>query len=330
MTHPTGAAWGVDGCKAGWFYFRLPPPPGDITCGLVTKLRALFDCKVRTSKDSAPDADIATEGDLMLVDIPIGLEKGVANGGSNERACDIQAKEMLRPGGSAPKDFVMIGDRSRSVFRTPVRETLEVFESDLGPGATKAQKAEERRRQFDDARQCNIDATDGMSVSAQAFGILRKVAEVDQLFQANDTARRIVRETHPEVCFSALNGRPMDFKKKHGWGFRDRVDVLDRHFGDRASKAIEDASRWCFAHRGRKGFGGRCCRKMHSVGGDDLVDAMVCAVTAWLILRDKGSARALPHCEPPRNDVADRPDPPEIVYAVPSTKSRDEKGSCSQ
>ena len=258
----------------------------------------------------------------MLVDIPIGLEKGVAHGGSNERACDIQAKEMLRRRRSAPEELSMIGDRSRSVFTTPVSETLEVFASDLGPGATKAQKAEERKQQFAEARNRNMDATGGVSVSAQAFGILRKVAEVDRLIQTNDTAHRVVRETHPEVCFSALNGGPMSFKKKHGLGFRDRVRLLDDHLDGRGGRAIEDASRRCWKHRGSERSGGSCCRRMHSVASDDLVDAMACAVTAWLILHDKDSVRTLP----PRKDVADRSDSPEIVYAVPSENSRDEMG----
>ena len=69
----------------------------------------------------------------------------------------------------------------------------------------------------------------------------------------------------------------------------------------------------------------KACEEWPQVASDDIVDAMACAVTAWLILHDKDSARALSHREQLRNDVADRSDSPEIVYAIPSKNSRDEK-----
>ena len=297
------AAWGVDGCKAGWFFFRLPVAPhsDSITWGVVKTLGELME------------SPSISDRDLVLVDIPIALVKGKRNADVNERECDVLARNALRYSTSANAPSTTIGDRSKSVFTTPVHDTLGVFESDLDPVGTKEEKAGQRKKQFNDVRQRNMNATGGQSVSAQAFGILRKIAEVHQLRQTNDTARHIVRETHPEVCFSALNGKPMDFKKKHGLGFRDRVHLLDDHFSGSASRAIDDASRWCSAHRGSDGSGGSCCRKIHGVAGDDLVDAMVCAVTAWLILNDPTRARALPS----RGDVAEQPDPPEIVYAVP-------------
>ncbi len=291
MTQTTGAAWGVDGCKAGWFFFRLPSA-GDITFGFVTKLRALFDPGVRTAKDKVADQDIATEGDLMLVDMPIGLPDD-DDCQAVLRACDQEARDILRP-------------RWQSVFPVPVKSVME------NRYLLSAESWEKARPIL--AKRHPVPKNKKGRLTAQSFAILVKIKEVGDLL-TSDRERGIIRETHPEICFMNLamdseqRNRLNVFSKKHGLGFVNRVAILDSCHPD-AEEVIFNA-----------------CERWPQIASDDIVDAMACAVTAWLIFHDKDSARALPHREPPRKDVADRSDPPEIVFAVPSKNLHDGKGS---
>lgn len=83
--------YGVDGCKAGWFYVRLH---GDeITHGVVPKLSEIIAM--------APDRS------SVLVDIPIGLQDSAGN-----RQCDVVARQLLR------------SPRASSVFSAPIRAVL--------------------------------------------------------------------------------------------------------------------------------------------------------------------------------------------------------------
>lgn len=274
MTHNSSrAAWGVDGCKAGWFWFRLPIwPAGEIAWGVVKKLRSLFD------------EDKVGEHDLILVDIPIGLPTESTKE-SDFRKCDDEARKRL-------------GARMSSVFSVPRREVVDDLLSKLKIGQTDGEKAWKwkRARRVLDQREPPVEKGEGR-MTAQSFAILPKIIEVDDLLRRSERAKQIVRETHPEVCFWALNGQePMEFAKKHGLGFEDRVRLLDEHHHG-AKNAIFEA---CKGHRG--------------VGSDDIVDAMACAVTASLVLENP---QMLPVTI--RNTIRDPFDPldsePMIVYA---------------
>lgn len=86
-------AVGVDGCKAGWFYFRREGQT--ITHGIVRRIHDL--------------ADTLPDGARVLIDIPIGLiDRGAAG-----RRCDREARKLL----GAP--------RASSVFSAPCRAVLE-------------------------------------------------------------------------------------------------------------------------------------------------------------------------------------------------------------
>lgn len=271
MTHTTGAAWGVDGCKGGWFYFRFPPSPGGITFGFVTRLNALFDLGYRTAEDKAARADIAAAGDLMLVDMPIGIPDQDACQ-SVLRECDQEARWNLGP-------------RWQSVFPVPVRSVL-VNEHVLG-----AQSWKDARPILAEQHSVPDDKTGRLT--AQSFAILAKIREVDDLLSSPGRAADTVRETHPEVCFWALGGeKPMEFAKAHGVGFLDRVNLL------------EDC------RPGAKDAILRACRVHRTVGSDDIVDAMACAVTATA----RDDLQTLP--EEPEEPSTDSKKPPmEIVYA---------------
>ena len=247
----TPAAWGVDGCKAGWFWFRLPlSPAGRISCGVVKKLRSLFD-QDRT--------DQVGEHDLILVDIPIGLPR-VDKRESAFRQCDTDARKGL-------------GERKSSVFPVPcrgalkyLREVLEIGRTDdaLGERAWKWKNARRALNQ----RKPPVRPGEGR-MTAQSFAILSKIAEVDDLLDRSAKAKQVVRETHPEVCFWSLKGRKsMPFTKKHGLGFLNRVCLLEK------------------CHEGAKDAIFAACRNTdyRAVGSDDIVDAMACAVTASFAL----------------------------------------------
>ena len=85
-------AFGLDGCKGGWFYVCLEGQ--SIECGVVT---SVADIVARAGKE-----------DAICVDIPIGLR----DEGSNPRGCDVAARQVLGRG------------RASSVFNAPLRPAL--------------------------------------------------------------------------------------------------------------------------------------------------------------------------------------------------------------
>jgi predicted RNase H-like nuclease len=83
--------YGVDGCKAGWFYVRLD---GDaVTHGVVHALSEIVT--------------IAPEHSRVFVDIPIGLQDSAGT-----RQCDVMARRLLR------------SPRASSVFSAPIRAVV--------------------------------------------------------------------------------------------------------------------------------------------------------------------------------------------------------------
>ena len=84
----------------------------------------------------------------------------------------------------------------------------------------------------------------GTGLTKQAFGILGKCREVDQLLRDDLTVRSVIREIHPEVCFWAFGGgKPMKHYKKDDAGFRERLDVLKRDPALGRRRNREDAER---------------------------------------------------------------------------------------
>ena len=88
----SGTAYGVDGCRAGWFYFALPRSR-ETAWGIAGTMKELVS--------SVDDSD------RVFVDIPIGLPDG-----PERRLCDSEARARLR------------GPRASSVFPAPVRAAL--------------------------------------------------------------------------------------------------------------------------------------------------------------------------------------------------------------
>lgn len=122
----------------------------------------------------------------------------------------------------------------------------------------------------------------GKGLSKQMWHIMPKIREVDDALRHEPRLRDVVRECHPEICFWGLGGGVIGENKKTPEGFAARLAVLER-FVPGTQDLIADAMR--MLPRG-------------AVQTDDVVDAMVCAVTAAGVW--DGSLRTLP--ESPEQD----------------------------
>jgi predicted RNase H-like nuclease len=159
----------------------------------------------------------------IAVDISIGLpEPGAA------RRCDVEARRLLTR------------VRASSVFPAPSR----LFLRDPYHACSSARSKE----------------ICGKGISAQAYAIFPKVAEVDELITPAMQDR--VFEVHPEVCFWRLSGAPMQHSKKTLAGFEERRNVLASAFPCSLPERHEVR---------RLGL---------PIGPDDLLDAVAAAVTA--------------------------------------------------
>lgn len=86
-------AVGVDGCQAGWFYFRRDAT--GITHGVASNIDNLVRCLPSQAR--------------VFIDMPIGLIEG----GTPGRSCDVEARRLLG------------GRKSSSVFSAPCRQVLK-------------------------------------------------------------------------------------------------------------------------------------------------------------------------------------------------------------
>lgn len=126
------------------------------------------------------------------IDIPIGMPERVPRGG---RAADREARELLRP------------RRHNSVFTTPPRPVLQA-------------------RSYEEATAMHRAHSEGEAgMSRQAYGILPKIAEVDDLMTPR--IQRRLFEVHPELSFMELNhGVPMAQSKGKATGLLTRLRLL--------------------------------------------------------------------------------------------------------
>ena len=165
--------------------------------------------------------------------------------------------------------------RASSVFSAPARRTLAADN-------------------YPHALELNRRAT-GRGLSKQAWNIVPKIREIDTLLCDNRALRGVLRECHPELCFRALHGKQaMQYNKKKREGQQERLRVLERYF-PHCHALFEQA---CSEFLRRE------------VARDDIIDAMVCAVTAKV-----GYGR---YRTAPASPVIDRQGlPMEIVYYLP-------------
>lgn len=164
----------------------------------------------------------------VFIDIPIGLP----HRGLTSRQCDQAARKA-------------IGPRASSVFTPPSRAAA--FAASYSEAKT------------------NNEAEVGRSLSAQAWGICKKIAEVDAALISNPAWRDRVYEVHPEVCFWALGGcQPMLHAKKDMQGRDARMALLQKF--EPRTQALFDATMKRYPRS--------------VVQADDILDALVALVTA--------------------------------------------------
>ncbi len=171
------------------------------------------------------------DAQLMLIDMPVGLRES----GSEGRDCDREARKVL---GKA---------RAASVFPVPARATLQAVT-------------------YEEAKAINYQLT-GKRITRQTWNIVSKLRELDELMRNAKHARQLIRESHPEVCFWALNdGQAMQHNKKTPNGRFEREAVLYRHL-----TALPDLLAHALSHFRRR-----------QLGWDDILDATVLALTALI------------------------------------------------
>jgi predicted RNase H-like nuclease len=174
---------------------------------------------------------------LVAIDIPIGLTD------TGHRNCDKLVRAQIKP-------------RHNSVFPAPIRPALRA--------ATRLEAAEIGL------------AVHGKAVSAQAFGIYKKIQEVDDLLAKHPDLRNKVFEIHPELSFAAMNPtgvlQPMRHPKMSGQGFMERMTALG-HLAN-AFQTI------------------RTRHPRSTVADDDILDALAALWTAHRI--QKQTARRIP------------------------------------
>ncbi|MFW5785072.1 MAG: DUF429 domain-containing protein [Chitinispirillaceae bacterium] len=164
----------------------------------------------------------------ILIDIPIGFR----DSGGEERSCDTLARKKLGK------------QKGSSVFRVPCRRA--VYCSDYG-------SANSENRRFT-----------GKGLSKQAFNIISKMREADQLLRLVSRARNLFRESHPEVCFAALAGKAPVYAKNSPAGFGERLSILKSVLPDAQTVVEYSMNRF----------------RRKDVARDDILDALVLAVSA--------------------------------------------------
>ncbi len=163
---------GIDGCKAGWFYVGFDHNNA-WQIGVFEKISEF--------------AENLRSADLTLIDIPIGLKSN----GNEERRCDLEARQRLKP------------KRSASVFPVPCRASLQACN-------------------YQQASEINFRKT-GRKLSRQTWNIMLNIKQVDDFLLAEEN-RFNLKEMHSELCFWALNQRQaMSHNKKTEQGFRARL-----------------------------------------------------------------------------------------------------------
>lgn len=177
-------------------------------------------------------ADRDGELEVVAIDIPIGLPL------TGPRQADVLARAL-------------VGKRKSSVFPTPIRAALLAASHSEGSVL-------------------NLRAT-GKGITHQAYGLGRKILEVDAWVRSVD---RAVIEVHPEVCFAALAGHPLAHPKWSWAGAEGRRRLL-------ASVGIQVPS--------EIGVAGELA------GVDDVLDAAVASWTA----RRYSEGRAICYPEAP-------------------------------
>ncbi|QOS12006.1 DUF429 family protein [Haloferax gibbonsii] len=192
----------------------------------------------------------------VVVDVPIGLCESVD---ADECTCREEDGEIFRACDSLARRAV--GDRYRSVFTPPARESARLAAAD--------------EVDYSEVTEKNKELT-GKGLTRQAAGIARGIVEVEQLLLNGGDSDKLV-EGHPEVCFRAFNGEVLEHGKKTAPGVHERLS------------AMTNVEEYCDQHW--RHLAESLGTKGGTVGLDDLLDALVLALTAFA---DDAEYKSLP------------------------------------
>lgn len=167
----------------------------------------------------------------LLIDMVIGLQSN---------------KDEVRPDNAAR---ALIPGRTSTIFAVPARQAVYA----------------DTREQI---REANKNAL-GKDLPAQAIAIIPKMRELDEFLQENPTHKNRLKESHPEVCFSRLNGSVVMSRKADGEGITERVGIIKQYMPEITEEYIyQEAKRF------------KC-------NADDIVDSIVLCITANLAAQGK-------------------------------------------
>ena len=191
--------------------------------------RGSFEIKKYSSVDELVEAN--KNYNELLIDMVIGLQSN---------------KDEVRPDNAAR---ALIPGRTSTIFAVPARQAVY---------------AETRAA----IREANKSALD-KDLPAQAIAIIPKMRELDEFLQENPAHKNRLKESHPEVCFSRLNGSVVMSRKADEEGITERVGIIKQYMPEITEEYIyQEAKRF------------KC-------NADDIVDSIVLCITANLVAQGK-------------------------------------------
>lgn len=154
--------------------------------------------------------DLEETAERILVDVPIGLIEE----GDPTREPD----ELTRR---------VVGPQAGEVRTPPVREAT-------------------RKRRYPAATRV-MERKTGQSLSEAAFAASEPIAAVDELLQEVPETRAVFGESHPELCFRAFAGEPLEYNRRHAGGYAERMRAL-AEFDHDAPPTVQSAAEAVAGH----------------------------------------------------------------------------------
>ncbi|BBF41765.1 conserved protein [Lachnospiraceae bacterium KM106-2] len=168
-------------------------------------------------------------------------------------------QQQIRPDQAARR---LIKERSSTIFPVPCRQAVYA--------KTTAEAYDENVRVL------------GKKFTPLTLGIMPKMRELDTFLQENPAYRNVLKESHPEVCFSRLNGKTVVTKKSELEGIKERISILKRYINMPTLSKIQALAKEYRCHV------------------DDIIDAICLAVAAYQV--HEGHGEVIPK-EPMEDDT---------------------------
>lgn len=188
--------------------------------------------------------------DSYLIDMAIGLPE-----------CSEESEK--RPDKAARKE---LGKHGSTVFPIPCRQAIMVDSND--PQAVVKM------------RELNRSVLE-KSLSSQSINIIPKIRELDKFLDDHREYKNVLCESHPELCFTRLNGKALMMKKKTAEGLEERRSILEKYIEKGMLDGIQVRA-----------------KELHCMP-DDIMDSVCLAVSA--ALKAHGMCEMIP--EEPETDA---------------------------